>query len=53
MALRKSSRVKEPTSQESSQELKTNPEIDLKIDDFIRNNPKQFGYYFCFVRISS
>ena len=45
MALRKSSRVNEPTPEENSQEFKNNPEIDQKIDAFIRKNQKQFDYY--------
>ncbi len=45
MAPRKSSRSKKSTPQESSQELKANPEIDQKVDAFIRKNPKRFDHH--------
>src|SRR5438067_11464574 len=44
MALRRSAKADEPQTSEA-QELKVNPEIDKKIDQFIKNNPKQFDYY--------
>ena len=50
MALRKTTQATAPaaTAAESSSDdnqLKINPEIDKKIDEFIKNNPKQFEYY--------
>jgi hypothetical protein len=45
MAVRKSSGVKKSATQENSQAFNTSPEIDQKIDEFIRKYPKQFDYY--------
>lgn len=47
MALRKNAQPAEQSQAKDSQvqQLKVNPEIDQKIDEFIQNNPKQFEYY--------
>ena len=50
MALRKSTRTAAPrtsgqTPPEPTQELTRNPETERRIDEFIKNNPRQFAYY--------
>jgi hypothetical protein len=50
MALRKTTQTAaapavEQSNADDTQELKVNPEIDKKIDEFIKNNPAQFDYY--------
>ena len=48
MALRKTTQATAPgatVTEPPADDTQLNPEIDKKIDEFIKNNPKQFEYY--------